>query len=84
LRMRLALAAPDDALANVDLLVLPYGSAFPVEAWKSIERYLDGGGNLLVIGGQPLRVPVNLVNGQYVAATPAGYILPRAGLSPHL
>jgi hypothetical protein len=41
-----------------------------VEAWKSIERYLDGGGNLLVIGGQPMRVPVSLVAQRYVAAAP--------------
>jgi hypothetical protein len=63
------LAAPE-TLSNADLLVLPYGSAIPVEAWKSIESYLDAGGNLLVIGGQPLRVPVSLVNQQYVAALP--------------
>jgi hypothetical protein len=63
------LVAPD-ALATADLLVLPYGSAVPVAAWKSIERYLDAGGNLLVIGGQPLRVPVSLLNGQYKAAAP--------------
>jgi hypothetical protein len=59
-----------DTLSSADLLVLPYGSAVPVEAWKSIERYLDEGGNLLVIGGQPLRVPVRLVNQQYVAGSP--------------
>jgi hypothetical protein len=62
--------AASETLANADLLVLPYGSSVPVEAWKSIERYLDAGGNLLVIGGQPLRVPVNLANRQYVAASP--------------
>ncbi|HXR37819.1 MAG TPA: hypothetical protein VN776_01930, partial [Terracidiphilus sp.] len=54
-----ALAAPD-ALADTDLLVLPYGSAVPVDSWKAIEHYLDGGGNLLIVGGQPLRVPVSL------------------------
>jgi len=64
-----ALDAPD-TLANCELLVLPYGSAVPVEAWKSIEHYLDAGGNLLVIGGQPLRVPVSLVDGRFVAASP--------------
>ncbi len=63
------LEAPD-ALADTDLLVLPYGSAAPVGAWKAIENYLDGGGNLLVIGGQPLRVPVSLVSGQYAASAP--------------
>src|ERR1700723_4046472 len=46
-----------DTLSNADLLVLPYGSAVPVEAGKSIEHYLNGGGNLLVIGGKPLRGP---------------------------
>ncbi len=40
------------------LLVLPYGSAFPVKAASVIEAYLHQGGNLLVLGGQPLRVPV--------------------------
>jgi hypothetical protein len=59
-----------ETLANTDLLVLPYGSAVPVEAWRHITRYLDEGGNLLVIGGQPLRVPVTLVNGQYIAGSP--------------
>jgi hypothetical protein len=57
-------------LDDADLLVLPYGSALPAAAWKSIERYLNGGGNLLVLGGQPLRVPVRLVDGKYVAAAP--------------
>ena len=47
-----------DALRDVDLLVLPYGSAVPVEAWTSIDAYLRAGGNLLVLGGQPLHVPV--------------------------
>ena len=63
------LAVPD-TLSTADLLVLPYGSAVPVEAWKSIEGYVDGGGNLLVIGGQPLRVPVSRVGEHYVAAAP--------------
>ena len=59
-----------DTLADSDLLVLPYGSSVPVESWKAIEHYLDAGGNLLILGGQPLRLPVSLVNGQYVAAVP--------------
>jgi len=57
-------------LEGVDLLVLPYGSALPAAAWKSIERYLNSGGNLLVLGGQPLRVPVRLVDGKYLASAP--------------
>ena len=35
------------------LLVLPYGSAFPEDAWSSIYGFLQGGGNLLVLGGRP-------------------------------
>lgn len=45
-------------LSGASLLVMPYGSAVPVAAWPSIEHYLGGGGNLLFLGGQPLRVPV--------------------------
>ena len=43
-----ALAAP-----SAHLLVLPYGSSFPEEAWPSIKHFLDHGGNLLVLGGKP-------------------------------
>ena len=32
------------------LLVLPYGSAFPEESWTGIFAFLQGGGNLLVLG----------------------------------
>ncbi len=45
-------------LSDTSLLVLPYGSAVPVAAWPSILHYLRGGGNLLLLGGQPLSVPV--------------------------
>ena len=47
-----------DVLKDATLLVLPYGSSFPAAAWPAIMHYLDGGGNLLVLGGQPLHVPV--------------------------
>lgn len=47
------------------LLVLPYGSAFPVQAWESIRRYLDKG-NLLVIGGNPLTIPVEYKKGKFI------------------
>jgi hypothetical protein len=42
------LAAPD-----ANLLVLPYGSAWPEADWDAILRYLDRGGNLLALGGKP-------------------------------
>lgn len=57
-------------LGAADLLVLPYGSAVPVSAWGSIQSYLRAGGNLLVVGGQPLRVPVTVTNGKYDEARP--------------
>ncbi len=57
-------------LSGADLLILPYGSAVPTDAWQSIAQYLRGGGNLLILGGQPLRVPVTLVNGKFVASRP--------------
>jgi hypothetical protein len=44
-----------DALSKpeTDLLVLAYGSAWPEAEWDSILRYLDRGGNLIVLGGKP-------------------------------
>lgn len=38
---------------EANLLVMPYGSAYPEAAWPAILRYLDRGGNLLVLGGKP-------------------------------
>jgi len=40
-------------LVDADLLVMPYGSAYPEAQWKPILEYLDRGGNLLVLGGKP-------------------------------
>ena len=37
----------------IDVLVLPYGSAFPEQAWEVIFAYLQRGGNLVVLGGRP-------------------------------
>jgi Beta-galactosidase len=38
---------------GTQLLVLPYGSAFPEEAWPDILAFLQRGGNVLVLGGRP-------------------------------
>jgi hypothetical protein len=54
-------------LTGASLLVLPYGSAFPVDAWKAIEAYLGAGGNLLLLGGQAFRVPVSVADGHFTA-----------------
>jgi hypothetical protein len=39
--------------ASTQLLVLPFGSAFPEQDWSAIYAYLQRGGNLLVLGGRP-------------------------------
>ncbi len=54
-----------ESLTGAGLLVLPYGSAFPAEAWGAIQAYTRAGGNLLVLGGQPFRVPVTTSNGKF-------------------
>jgi hypothetical protein len=45
-------------LSRYQLLITPYGSAFPKAAWKNIFEYLRQGGNWLNLGGVPLTVPV--------------------------
>jgi hypothetical protein len=64
-RGQLSATIPGAAFTNVDhlsealsaeetkLLVMPFGSAFPEEAWPAIHGYLERGGNLLVLGGRP-------------------------------
>ena len=42
-----------DRLKSAKLLVFPYGSAFPEDAWADIYAFLQRGGNLLVLGGRP-------------------------------
>jgi hypothetical protein len=56
---------------DVDLFVLPYGSAVPADAWASIMSYLRDGGDLLVLGGQALRVPVTVTaDGKFTQGRP--------------
>jgi hypothetical protein len=38
---------------GTNVLVMPYGSAFPESAWPALERYLEAGHNLVVLGGRP-------------------------------
>lgn len=58
------------SLAGAELLVLPYGSAFPADAWQSIRTHIERGGNLLTIGGRPLAVPVAGAPGAFTAGRP--------------
>ena len=41
-----------------DVLLLPYGSAFPEEAWPAIAAFLAAGGDWVNLGGTPLAAPV--------------------------
>src|SRR5262245_11182319 len=45
-------------LRRVDVLLLPYGSAFPLEAWPAIRGFVRSGGGLVVLGGAPFAQPV--------------------------
>jgi hypothetical protein len=52
-------------LSRCDLLITPYGSAFPVAAWGNILEYLRQGGNWVNLGGVPFSVPVVRENGEW-------------------
>jgi hypothetical protein len=41
------------------VLVWRHGSAFPLESWPAIDRFLRGGGRLLHLGGEPFTRPVS-------------------------
>jgi hypothetical protein len=57
-------------LSDAELLVLPYGSAFPAEAWAAIYDLLKEGGNLLTLGGAPLYIPVRREGEKFVEDRP--------------
>jgi len=47
------------------LLILPYGSTFPLEQWSGIQKFLVRGGNLLILGGRPFTRPVRWEDGAW-------------------
>ena len=58
-----------------DILLLPYGSAFPVDAWPAIYKFLSSGGGLVIFGGYPFHQPVirqigHNNKGQWILGTP--------------
>lgn len=57
-------------LKGADLMVLPYGSALPADAWSEIQGHLRAGGSLLILGGRPFRVPVRAAAGSYIQERP--------------
>jgi len=56
-----------ETLREAELLVLPYGSAVPTDAWVAVLKYLHTGGNLLLLGGRPLAIPVRKESGTFIA-----------------
>ncbi len=50
---------------RIDLLVMPYGEAFPVEGYPAICEYLLSGGGLMTVAGVPFRAPVQLLSGRW-------------------
>lgn len=56
-----------ETLQGADLLVLPYGSAFPAEAWARIQQFIRAGGHVLNLGGRPFFAPVRRDQGAFVA-----------------
>lgn len=49
------------AAESARILVLPYGSAFPVDSWIAIRSFLQRGGGLVLLGGAPFHQPVRWV-----------------------
>jgi len=45
--------------ARYDVLVMPFGSAYPEESWPAILRYLEKGGSWVNVGGRPFAVAVS-------------------------
>lgn len=55
------------ALANpqTNVLVVPYGSAFPRDQWDDIQRFLARGGNLVTLGGRPFTRPAERIGNRW-------------------
>src|SRR5688572_12705976 len=56
----------DLRLRRFDVLILPYGSAFPLDAWSEIRAFIEGGGGLVVLGGAPFHQPVRGSTGDWI------------------
>ena len=61
---------PEALTDEAELLVLPYGSAWPEADWAAILTYLDRGGNLIALGGKPFtRAAYEDASGWHLRAT---------------
>jgi hypothetical protein len=74
------LAAELDA-SRFDVLVTPFGSAFPADAWPAILAYLQAGGNWVNLGGRPFGVPVWRFPGGWTAASPSSAYYKKLGFT---
>jgi len=74
-----AMSRPE-TLRDADLLILPYGSAVPADTWTAVVKYLQAGGNLLVLGGRALAIPVRRQGGGFVASRPEAAYARRIGI----
>ena len=54
-------------VTRFDLLITPYGSAFPKLGWGEILKFLSAGGNWLNLGGVPLTRPVVRSGSEWIA-----------------
>jgi len=66
---------------SFDLLITPYGSAFPKRTWRTLLQYLLKGGNWLNLGGVPLAVPVVRESGRWRSETPQTAYHKRLGIT---
>jgi hypothetical protein len=57
-------------LSNFDLFVLAYGSAFPLDAWQTIYKYLNSGGSLVYLGGSPFNQPILWKDSTWIPGIP--------------
>jgi hypothetical protein len=55
---------------NYDLLILAYGSAFPIDAWQTIYNFLNSGGSLVYLGGSPFNQPVLWKDSTWIPGIP--------------
>jgi len=64
-----------------DLLITPYGSAFPKRAWRVMLKYLRAGGNWLNLGGVPLTRPVVFTGNRWKMEAPQTAYHKRLGIT---
>lgn len=67
---------------EVDLLILPYGKAFPVDAFSSIRNYFEEGGGLFNLAGKPFWKPIKKIDNEWqeVDSKPYEEFLSKLGI----